>query len=365
MIACKLSNKHKSAVSRVSHRSMLFLENSIFGIALVLVFLLFPSSGNGQSIEAYLSEDSVRVGDRLFLTLVATHGSESTPMFPPVEAGEEFFGDLEVLSISGSGFRDNSESAYGSRVDSLVYEVTTFALDTAYVPSIPVFFVQGQDTAFYASRPLELPIISLVTPDAENIRDLIPIVEFPRNVWPWILGLLLLAACIVGLIVYLGKRKTAVEEVAVRAPTPVIPPYEEAVRKLRGLEKKINLNDLHQIKPYYVELTEALRVYLGRRLKMSAMESTSEELIRDLKRLSRNTKLPGESVDLIHRVLRVSDLVKFADLRPRPEVGQQAMNETRKALDVVEASFKLSAQEQQSQEADMQAVKNLEDVPHE
>ena len=36
----------------------------------------------------------------------------------------------------------------------------------------------------------------------------------------------------------------------------------------------------------------------------------------------------------------MSDLVKFADMHPRPEVGHQAMIETRKVLDVVEKSFK-------------------------
>ena len=151
-----------------------------------------------NQLGAYLSEDSVRVGDRFMLVLVAQHESVQEPLFPDVQSGEEVFGDLEVLSISGTGSKQIESSSVDVRLDSMVYEVTTFALDTAYVPSIPVFFTVGQDTAFYASRPLELPIISMVTEESAEIRDITPILGFPRNMWPWIIGLLLVAAIVIG-----------------------------------------------------------------------------------------------------------------------------------------------------------------------
>ena len=313
---------------------------TLLSALLVVFFACSASTVQGQSINAYVSEDSVRIGERFFLTLVAEHESDQTPIFPSEEEQAEVFGDLEVLALHDSGTRLVSGSAAGARVDSMVYEVTTFALDTALVPSIPVQFAVNGDTSFYAARPFEIPVISVVPADASDIRDIAPIIDFPRNYWPWIAGLLLLAAVIAGLIYYLGRRPVMEEEVFLRAPEPVLPPYEDAIQKLRGLEKKANLDEVPQIKPYYVELTDILRTYLGRRLAINAMESTSKELMDDMNRLAHTTDLPDESAYLTRRILHVSDLVKFADMRPRPEVGAQAIMETRKVLDVVEGSFK-------------------------
>ena len=311
---------------------------------LFCVFLLYgamPDSSFSQAVNAYVSEDSVRIGDRFYLTLTATHESDQTPIFPTVQEGGDIFGDLELLSVEGAGISLIEGSTTGARIDSLVYEVTTFALDTAFVPSIPIYFAVNGDTSFYASRPLEIPVISVVTPDASDIRDIAPIIDFPRNIWPWMIGLLLVAAVVVGLIYYLGKRPVVEEEVVLRAPmAPLMPPYDEAIKKLQGLEKNSDLNDLLQVKPYYVELTEILRTYLGRRLNINAMESTSKELMQDMNRLAHGTSLPDESAYLTRRILHVSDLVKFADMQPRPEVGTQALMETRKVLDLIEASFK-------------------------
>ena len=328
-------------ISQIMQQQLRWLQQVGFCMMLVIAgSILWGEDSAAQSIAAYLSTDSVRVGDRFFLTLVATHESAERPLFPDTDANAEVFGDLEVIGVTSSGTSQREGLNFVSTVDSLIYEVTTFALDTAYVPSIPVFFVAGSDTSFYASRPLELPVVSLVTDDADAIRDLTPIVEFPRNIWPWIIGLLLLSACIIGLIVYLSKRRPMIEQVVLRAPPPVVPPYEEAIRRLRALEKTANLKDLHEVKRYYVELTEALRVYLGRRLKIGAMEEASNELLNDINRLAHENKLPDQAAYLIRRILHVADLVKFADMYPRPEVGHQALVETRNVLDLVEGTFK-------------------------
>ncbi len=318
-----------------------------------------------QSVEVRLSVDSVRVGDRFYLTLRATHELTTEPVFPSLDAGAEVFGDLEAIAIEGSGFTQVEGRSPAVRLDSVVYEVTTFALDTAYVPSIPVDFVVDGDTAFYASPPIELPIISLVPEDAEDIRDLAPIVEFPRNVWPWIIGLLLIAALVAGLIYYLSRRGPLIEQVILRAPEPVVPPYQEAIKRLRTLEKNSDLKEAAQVKPYYVELTETLRVYLDRRLHIHAMESTSDELLMEIEALTRSEILPAQAAYLTKRILQVADLVKFADMRPRPEVGHQALVETRKVLEIIEASFKLAESQEAPSEQSPPIEANMEEVTHE
>lgn len=304
------------------------------------IIIGFTSSAEAQTIRAYVSADSVKVGDRFTLTLVAEHTQTNDPLFPGIEADQEVFGDIEVLKVLQSGTSLVPDALTGTRADSLVYEVTTFALDTAYVPSIPVFFVAGGDTSFFASYPIELPIISLVPADAAGIKDLAPLAEFPFNPWPWLLGLLVLAGLGAWLYRYWGRREVPAPTTIFRAPEPVVSPFEAAVRRLRKLEKEADLETEPNIKPYYVELTEILRTYLGRRLRINAMESTSTELLRDVNRLAHKKTIPPEAAYLTKRVMHVSDLVKFADMHPPPEVGHQALTEVRKLLDVVETALK-------------------------
>ncbi|MEM8485878.1 MAG: hypothetical protein AAF564_10040 [Bacteroidota bacterium] len=315
---------------------------SLFGIALLGLVgcVMFAPAVQAQQVRAYVSVDSVRIGDRFSLTVVAEHTFVADPIFPETQAGAEFFGDLEVLAVQMAGSRLASEGVAGSRIDSLVYEVATFALDTAFVPSIPVFFVADADTTFYASFPIELPIISLVPEDADGIRDLAPIADFPINPWPWILGILALLGVIAGLYYLWKRRRDALPETVFTAPVPRISPIEEAIGRLRTLEKDADLQDVAQIKPFYVELTEILRVYMSRRLKINAMESTSHELMQDLNKMVQRRKITPEAAHLSKRVLHVSDLVKFADIQPAPEVGHQAFRETRKILDEVEEALR-------------------------
>jgi len=243
------------------------------------------------------------------------------------------------LQVLQSGTSLVPGAVTGMRADSMVYEVTTFALDTAYVPPIPIYFVAGADTSFQASYPLELPIISLVPPDAEDINDLAPLVEFPFNPWPWVVGLLIVGVLGALLYRYLRGREALLPEVILRPSEPLVSPFDAATRRLRKLEKGAQLEDMHHIKSYYVELTEIMRTYLGRRLNIYAMESTSMELMRDMNRLAHRKTIPAEAAYLTKRVLHVSDLVKFADMHPPPEAGHQALSEVRKLLDVVEQTL--------------------------
>ncbi len=66
----------------------------------------------------------------------------------------------------------------------------------------------------------------------------------------------------------LRKKKEVEEEVVV----PALPPYEEAIQKLHELDEKL-LWQNNQIKEYYSELTEIVRGFIERELKVPALES--------------------------------------------------------------------------------------------
>jgi len=308
---------------------------------------LTASSACAQRVEAYLSADSVSVGDRFTLTLVALHGFASQPLFPDPSVRDSTFGDLEVIGVASSGGRYLGTDHPGARLDSVVFEVTTFALDTALVPPLPVYFTAdaNADTAQAASAPLILPVISLVAPDAAGIRDLTPLVEFAGPVWPYVLlGLALLALGALLFFYLRSKRRTPEPEPLPPPPEPQVSPYEAALARLRMLDGT-DLDTPTRVKPFYVELSDVLRTYLEDSLSIPALERTTRELMGEFEQRTVRHKLPGGAPQRVHGILELADLVKFADVRPPASQSRMALDETRKTVDVIEAKLRQIAME--------------------
>jgi len=311
-----------------------------FLILLALMFVAAPVKA--QQVETYASVDSVTIGDRFELTVVLGHDGNGEAIFThdllpdSLKAAPVFsLGDFEVLNVLSRGSR-----AYdlGGRIDSVVYEVTTFALDTARVAGIPVGLAVQGDTLMGATPEFILQVGSLVPEDAEGIKDLADLAEFEKSWWPWILGLAMLLATALGL--WWWRRQSEDEdEQNLAEPEPQIAAYDEAVERLAVLQA-MDLTQADNIKPFYVELTDILRTYVGRRAHVPALESTTRELLNRLRGSSRGSILPEDVVIEIDEVLTHADLVKFADLKPILEQTRSMVTETRDAIEGTESAYR-------------------------
>jgi hypothetical protein len=169
--------------------------------------------------------------------------------------------------------------------DSLLINVATVAIDTLKQKMFPIKKIQQEPYQFD---------------------------DFKPYVW-----YVLLALIIIGLIIYLALRKKEIlEEVYV----PALPPFEEAIQKLHELDEKL-LWQNNQIKEYYSELTEIIRAYIERELKVPALESTTDELIETLTDFkdSKSIVTTKETIKKLRDLLREADLVKFAKSKPMSE----------------------------------------------
>ncbi len=303
------------------------------------VWLPAARPAQAQRVEARLSTDSVTVGDRFTLTLVAVHPFMFEPAFPDPAQGDSLFGDLEVISRARPGGRNLGAANPGLRLDSVVYEVTTFALDTAYVPPLRVRFTANEDTLSAASAALWLRVASLVPPEAEDLRGLAPLVEFPRPLWPYVLLALALLVLVGLLLYYLRAKRRAPPPPPQAPPPPPGSPYDEAIRRLRALEAAA-YEAPEQAKPFFVELSDVLRTYLEARLGVPALERTTRELRQELEGRYVRYKLPGAAPGRVQNLLERADLVKFADLRPPAAQSREALEETRKTIDSIETKLR-------------------------
>ena len=68
-----------------------------------------------------------------------------------------------------------------------------------------------------------------------------------------------------------------------------MPPFEEALQKLQELDNKL-LWQNNEIKKYYSELTEIIRVFIEKELEITALEITTQELVLSLIHISEPTR---------------------------------------------------------------------------
>jgi hypothetical protein len=90
------------------------------------------------------------------------------------------------------------------------------------------------------------------------------------------------------------------------------------MQSLSELRKK-GLPQNGQVKWYYTELNDILRVFVFRKLSIATMERTNEELILQLRQLN----LSRDSFSQLAQALRMSDYVKFAKYQPGSEDNEK------------------------------------------
>lgn len=306
------------------------------GGAAVLVLLLVGLGGQSVAaqsaprIDARVSADSVKIGERFELRLVAEHRSDTTAVFPAADAGEALFGDLHVVQ---RGPVRSRRASGARRVDSVAYEVTTFALDSARVPILPVRLVTGTDTTVAGTFPRVVSVRSVVGPEADGLRTPALLAAFPRPAWMWMVLVLGGAALAAGL-AYVWWRRRGGDATDPDGGDDRPTPYRETMDRLQGLERR-HPTGRTACKAFYVDLTDTLRSYLTRRMGMRAREQTTPEVLAALRQ---RPEVQEMVLRRLQTVLEQADLVKFADAEPAPEHSQSLLQDAQGVIDALEAA---------------------------
>ena len=120
----------------------------------------------------------------------------------------------------------------------------------------------------------------------------------------------------IGIILYfvITRKKSQVIEKEI---IPALPPYEEAIERLQKLDNKL-LWQNNEVKKYYSELTEIVRAYIERELKIPALEITTYELVETLSDFNQAKTIDTsrETIKKLRALLSEADLVKFAKSKP-------------------------------------------------
>ena len=168
--------------------------------------------------------------------------------------------------------------------DSLLINVATVPVDTTKVKQFAIKGIKGEPYQF----------------------------DDFRNYLYWVVAFVLLVAALLYFFVFRKKKEEEEEE-----PIILLSPIEEAMVNLTGLDKKL-LWQNNKIKEHYSELTDVIRNYIEREVKVPVMESTSNELIETLSDLQKTDAVvtDKDTIQKLNELLKQSDLVKFAKSKP-------------------------------------------------
>ncbi len=185
--------------------------------------------------------------------------------------------------------------------DSLLINVATVAIDTAKIKKFPIKGIKGEPYQFD---------------------------DFKNYIY-WGIAAILLIALLLYYFVFKKKKETE-EEVII----PLLPPYEEAIQKLKELDEKL-LWQNNKTKQYYSELTGIVRGYIERELNIPALESTTDELIDVIKDFSdiQSIETNKETIKKLKELLQESDLVKFAKSKPMSHEIEQDRKDAKDVID--------------------------------
>jgi hypothetical protein len=288
-------------------------------ILTLLGLLLIEVNASGQSLQVGLGGriDTLQFGAPLGLTLTVDAPAGGTLLLPDLA---QALAPLELLSAPDTTI---SEGDGRSKLE-LTIQATCYAKGENVVEPIQVRWISadGSLTDSAAAEAFPFTVLGIVPDSILAMADTTTQAHhlllsnrarlLPYSFWE-IARWLLLAAAVAGIFLLMRYfiRRRRRESGEIDAGPPPRPAHEIALEELDALRDE-RLYQAGKIKEYYSGLSEIVRRYFEARYRIRAMESTSFQFLRDIKRYLSEADLQS----ILENLLSDADLAKFAKHQP-------------------------------------------------
>jgi len=292
-----------------------FLLPQLRNYALVFFFVIscFGYAQKSPKVSSEVDTTFIKIGEQIKFKVTVDVDSTSQVIFPEGQT----FSPLETVEASET----DTTLRQKERMTLLkTYALTQFDSGSYKLPTQRIEI----DGKGYFTDSL---IINVATVKVDTLKqqmfDIKPLIQVEKSnddFWKWILGVIAALLIIGGLFYWFVLRKKSLTE---EEKVALLPPYDRALMELKKLENsKYLIQD--DYKQYYSELTDIVRSYLEEDVHVSALESTTDQLIDKLELLkdSGELELDTDTISQFKRILQTADLVKFAKSKPDTSVAE-------------------------------------------
>ena len=279
--------------------------------------LFYFTSGIGQVYEEILiAVDSTefKIGEQINIRFQVKRDSLSKIQFPE----QPNFGPFEILEIFPlDTIRSQTHYLFTKK-----YALIQFDSGNYWIPKQKIL-INGVNAI---SDSISIRINTVVVDTLKQpLFDIKPLVKLERGYKELTkqIAVIFFILLVLAFLIFLGLRFQKKRE----EKRKKIPPFERALLELKALEEeRPRLQE--EYKSYYSKLTEVVRRYLEEEANITALESTSKELLKKLELLIDAGKLDlsTETLLSLKQVLEHADLVKFARSAPEFEVATSDRN---------------------------------------
>jgi len=285
-------------------------------ILFVILCVLLSGSLNllrAQQVKVNASIDSTHmlIGDQMKLILEIEKPKDLDIQFPAVP---DTLGSkvevvkrlpIDTIQLDNKDREKLSQSILISSFDSGRHEIPAFYFKLKH----------NQVADSIATKALAFEVLTMKIDTTKGPVDIKVPYAAPitlKEITPYILGIILIAAIIFFMFYYFRWKKKNVPLFS-KPERPKEPAHVIALRQLDHIKAQ-KLWQQEKIKQYYSEVADTIRNYIENRFDIPAMEQTSAETIGVFKQ--NKELIDSNSLNEIQHILSLADLVKFAKYTP-------------------------------------------------
>ena len=291
----------------------------------VVLFVLLSGSfytlkAQQVTVKASIDSTHILIGDQLKLLLEIEKPKDLKVEFPQVP--DSFSSKVEVVNrskVDTFKLDDKKRVKLTQRIF-----ITSFDSGRYQIPPFYFRMKNGQVLDSAATRSLMFQVHGMKIDTTKGPVDIKTVYGAPvtlKEVIPYILGIILLAAIIFFIFYYIRWKKKNVPLFA-KPEKPAEPAHIIALRELDRIRNQ-KLWQQEKLKQYYSEVSDTIRTYIQNRFEIPAMEQTSGETIGVFK--LQKELVDGKTLDQLQHILSLADLVKFAKYTPLSDDNNQTL----------------------------------------
>lgn len=269
-----------------------------------LIIILLVSNCAFSQI-ALIDTNSILIGEQINFSI-------SNPI-----SETEVWPTYDIFLVDGIEIIKQGELDTTNNLISQNFIITAWDSGSYYIP--PILFSKASRT-----EGLLLNVQTIILEEDAKLKDIKEPMKAPigwSDIWPWILIFLALALIIFLLKRYVFIKKNKLAESKTEIPADII-----ALNSLATLSS--NVSSELEIKLYYVRLSEIIRRYLEKRYQFIALELPTDDIIRELNKLS----VKSDVIQKVCNLLERSDLAKFAKNQPNNLENIESLNTAKEII---------------------------------